>query len=112
MSCGLAGVLRERVLVERPDEARDALGGRGGDWIAEGAAWALLEPAGRGGDVRGDAREAMPRFRVLMRARGDVAPGWRLVWRGAGLMVAAVERDPRAPDRMVLLVETMREDPD
>lgn len=112
MNGELAGRLRERVTFSRPDETRDALGGRDGSWIDEGAAWAALTLAGRTGETAADARDAMPRLRVTLRAPADVVPGWRMDWGGHLWMVLAADADPAVPERVILIVEQMRESAD
>ena len=104
----LAGALRERVQIERRGEARDALGGATGGWIALGSAWAAVEYERPGPGTAAGAREDRPLWRVTMRARSDVAVGDRLVWAGKQLGVRSVERDPRWRELLILRAEEMR----
>ncbi len=94
------GLLTERVTLEHwvgdPD---------GGAWVAGGDAWASLAPADHGPTVVGEGRVSRPRYRVTLRARGDVGLATRFGWRGRVLAVLRVEPDPRQPDRATFIVE-------
>jgi head-tail adaptor len=104
----LAGALSERVEVQRRAAERDALGGAAGAWGAVGSTWAEIVPDGTGAPVAGEAIEALPRWRVTLRADADVAVGDRLIWRGRRLRVRARTDDPRLPDRVLLRAEEER----
>lgn len=108
MSAGeFAGTLKERVTIQRMDDARDAAGEAGGAWLTLGTAPASVEPAGTGPIEIGEALAAEPLWRVRMRPR-DVAVGDRLAWRGRLLGVRAVTADPVTPDRIELGCEEER----
>ena len=107
MSGELAGALRERVELQRRDDARDTIGGAVGDWVSLGMAWAAIEYERAGAGVAGDAADASPWWRVTMRAL-DVSVGDRMLWIGRVLAVRSVERDPRFPDRLRARVEEAR----
>lgn len=108
MSGELAGRLSERIELQRRGPGRDALGGADGAWASLGFAWAGIEPERAGPGVAGGAIEDAPRWRVTMRARGDVAAGDRLLWGARVLRVRGVLRDPRRRDRIVLSAEELR----
>ena len=103
----LSGRLRERIAIERLDIARDELGGSGNDWAADGEVWAALTPDGRAGDQRGQAADAMPRWRVTMRPRA-IGLDHRLIRGDRRMRVRAVLADPRTPDRIVIEAEEER----
>jgi len=88
----LAGLLRERVTVARPDPARDAQGGLGDGLLSIGSVWAGFVPDG--------AR----RWRIAMRPC-DVAVGDRIGRVGMRLTVVRVLADPRMPDRITVYAE-------
>ena len=100
----LSGALTERVAIEAWVDLRDDAGASAGYWQARGAAFAAVVPDG-GGGVDGEARRSRRRWRVTLRAPVDVRLTSRLVWDGQYLMVLAVERDPRRPERLVLRCE-------
>ena len=95
-----SGTLRERVHLEHwagtPED---------GAWVAGGDAWGALVPVEPGPAVLGEGRVARPRYRLTLRARGDVELTTRFRWRGRLLSVVRVEPDPRARDRTNALVE-------
>jgi head-tail adaptor len=53
MAREVAGLLVERVMIERREEARDDLGGDAGEWVEEAEVWAGVSPD-RGGAGSGD----------------------------------------------------------
>lgn len=109
MSDELAGLLRERVGIETWVAARDDAGADAGHWQAMGAAGAAIVPDGRAASPQGEARRSGQRWRVTLRAPPPPSPPVgltsRLVWQGRLLAVLAVERDPRRPDRQMLVCE-------
>jgi len=108
MSGEFAGALRERVTIEQPRTDRDALGGRAGGYLYDGAAWASVSPLVPASLASADALSAQQRWQVTMRKREGVVPGTRLVWRGRFLAVRSGLSDPADPARMVLNCEEMR----
>lgn len=108
MTGEFAGALRERVTIEQPNTARDALGGRSGGYLYDGAAWAGVAPLLPADLSVADALSALPRWSVTLRKREGIAPGTRIVWRGRYLRVRGVVSDPRDPARMVLTCEEAR----
>lgn len=105
----LSGRLRTRVIVERREDARDALGAASGDWITTRSAWAEIVPEGAGPIGQADARAAMPRWMVTMRAEAPLPTiGDRVLWAGRTLRVLSVGADPRAPDELRLSTEEER----
>lgn len=108
MSAELAGALSERVELQRRATERDALGGAVGAWVVVGSAWAEIAPERTGPLVAGEAIEALPGWRVTLRADADVSVGDRLAWRGRRLRVRARIDDPALPDRVQLRAEEER----
>jgi len=108
MSGEFAGALRERVTIEHPNPARDALGGQTGGYLYDGAAWAAIAPLMPADLAAAAALSALPRWSVTLRKREGIMPGTRLVWRGRYLRVRGVVSDPQDPARMVLSCEEVR----
>lgn len=104
---GLAGHLRERVTLLSPTPARDALGAQGEDWTLVDLVWASAAPEGTGAPFAGDARTALPLWRVTMRPCA-VAVGDRIERVSGTIEVRAVVRDPALPDRVVAIGEERR----
>ena len=109
MADELAGQLAERVDVEQWQPARDLAGDDAGAWRALGSGFAGVVPDGAGPVLAGEARRSGRRWRVVMRARPELAGTGallpRLRWRGQWLHVLGVEDDPRVADRVVLRCE-------
>jgi len=108
MSGEFAGALGQRVAILRRSADRDDLGGADGGWSAIGSAWAALEPIQSAPWGRGDLPSARTRWRAVLRAGADVAPGDRLQWRLLVLAVRTVAVDPAWPDRLALTLEEER----
>lgn len=108
MSGELAGALTRRVSILRRANDRDDLGGANGEWSVVAGAWASLEPINPANWGEGDLPTATPRWRAVLRAGTEVAPGDRVQWRLLLLTVRAVEADPATPDRIVLTLEEER----
>lgn len=69
--------LRARVTLERPAASPGEIGGGARGWEFAGAAWARVEPL-------------VGKWRVEIRMRRDVAPGWRLALADRFLRVCAI----------------------
>ena len=108
MSGEFAGLLRERVVIERPTGERSAQGTLIAGWEEVARCLAAVAPEGAGQESEAMALSAMPRFRVTIRRRDDVAIDQRLLWRGRRLAVRQILEDPRLRDRMTLRCEEMR----
>ncbi len=108
MTGELAGLLRERVTLERQAPGRNALGVASGAWLSLGQCWAAVVPMGEGAGFVGDAPAAPPRFHITIRVRTIFGTGDRMVWRGRTLVVLNVTFDPTIPDRMSCLTEEVR----
>lgn len=105
----LSGRLRTRVIIERREDARDALGAASGDWIVMRSAWVEIAPESIGPIAEADAPAAMPRWTVTMRSEAPPAAiGDRVLWGGRRLRVRSIGADPRAPDELRLSTEEER----
>ncbi len=109
MTAELAGRLRTRVIIERRENGRDAIGAANGDWITMRNAWVEIAPETVGPIAQADARAAMPHWTVTMRLEAPLPTiGDRMLWSGRKLRVRAVIADPRTPDRLTLSMEEER----
>lgn len=108
MSREFAGRLRERVVVEAPSGARNALRAALPDYVVVARCLAAVVPEGAGPEAEGQALSAMARFRVTMRPRPGIEVGQRVRWRGRVLAVRQRIDDPALPDRMTLRCEETR----
>jgi head-tail adaptor len=104
----LTGHLRERVGVERRNDARDALAGSLGKYRYDGAIWAAITPLIPADFSVGDALSALPRWQVRIRKRADIDQRTRFSWRGRYLHIRTVICDPRRPAELLLTCEEAR----
>lgn len=103
-----AGTLRERIVVEKPVSARTASGLQQPGWEPIARCLAAIVPDGIGALSEAQALSALPRFRVIMRRRGDVTVGQRIKWKERRMLVMQRVDDPRLPHRMLLRCEEIR----
>lgn len=103
-----AGRLRERIVIEKPSEVRTTTGFRTEGWERLASCWGAIEQDGVGSEAAAMAVSAMPRFRVTVRARDDLAIGQRVRWGKRTLAMRQLLANPLQPDRMVLKCEEER----
>ena len=103
-----AGTLRERIIIERPSEARTAMGLQVAGWEEVARCLAAVEPDGAGIEREAMAFSAMPRFKVSIRLREGVAIDQRIRWGTRLLMIRQMISDPRLGDRIVMRCEEVR----
>ncbi len=103
-----AGSLRERILVERPVEARTSIGVQQFGWERVASCLASIVPEGAGAEREAMALSAMPRFVVMIRMRDGIAIDQRLRWGTRVLMVRQLTSDPRLGDRITMRCEEAR----
>lgn len=103
-----AGALRERITIERRNDARDRLAGALGKWRHDSVAWAAITPITASDIFVANTLSALPRWRVTMRKREGVDLRARIVWRGRYLSPRGVENDPRDPAQMIVTTEEQR----
>lgn len=108
MSAEFAGRLKERIVIERPGRERTASGLLVAAWERVASCLAAIEPEGAGPESEAMSLAAMPRFRVVIRWRDDVAIDQRVNWRGRVLMVRQLLPDPARPEQLTLRCEEQR----
>ena len=86
----LASRLRARIALERPETTPDDIGGASRAWTSEGEAWAEIIAGGAGEAAGLDGPSARTTYRVSIRMRRDVLPGWRLRWGARTLRVRTI----------------------
>ncbi len=104
---GFAGTMRERVTLLTRAPARDALGAAGEEWVPVEMVWASVVPEGQGALYAGDARDALPLWKVTLRPCA-VRVGDRIERVSGTLDVRSVRIDPRQPDRVIAIGEERR----
>ena len=108
MNNEFAGLLKERIRIERPSTERTAMGLQTAGWEMVARCLAAIEPEGIGPEAEAQALSAMPRFRVTIRPRDGVAVGQRVSWRGTQMLVRQMLSNPLEPDRLMLRCEQVR----
>ena len=103
-----AGTLRERILIEQPVSVRNDMGLQEPGWQEVCRCLASVVLANVGQQSEGQALSAMPRYRVTIRARGEIALDQRISWGARKLMVRQLLDDPRTKDRVVMICEEVR----
>ena len=103
-----AGMLKERITVERQVASRNAMGLQEYGWEQAFGCLASVVLEGVGAEAEAMALSAMPRFRVTIRKRDGVAIDQRVNWKGKLLMIRHLLIDPAAKDRIVLRCEEVR----
>lgn len=105
MVAEVAGLLVERVTIERRIDARDDLGGSAAEWTQEAEVWAGVAPDGQGAMASGGAARGERRWAITLRRRSGLGLNCRLRWRGRLLRVRHVDDDPRVRDIVTLRCE-------
>lgn len=103
-----AGTLRERVTIERPVSVRNAMGLQEPGWETVCNCLASVTLDSVGPESEAQALSAMPRYRVIIRARDGIELGNRVSWRGRSLAVRQLLDDPRQRDRISMRCEEVR----
>lgn len=85
-----AGDLRERVVLRLPQPTLDVVGDQVEGWVDVATVWARVQAVSGQRGVEQVARsEDVMRWRVTIRYRADISPGWLLLWRSRRLRVDA-----------------------
>lgn len=108
MSGEFTGLLRERIVVERPVSLRNAMGLQQPGWEQVCRCLASVVLDSIGSEAEGQALSAMPRYKVTIRWREGIALDQRVLWRGRMLAVRQLLDDPRRRDRIILRCEELR----
>ena len=103
-----AGTLRERIVIERPSEARTAMGLSTAGWETIARCLAAIVPDGAGAEREGQVMSAMARFRVSIRLREGIAIDQRIRWGSRVLMIRQLSDEPQRGDRIVMRCEEVR----
>ncbi|MFN7173682.1 MAG: head-tail adaptor protein [Thermaurantiacus tibetensis] len=107
MTAEIAGRLKQRVRLERAVHAPDGAGGSHEQWRTVGEHWAEMRPvdALNLSTLVAETRVPFRRWRIMLRSSAEVALGMRLRWRDLDLRVTGIDRDPAAPDRLMVVAE-------
>jgi head-tail adaptor len=108
MSGPLAGMLNERIHIESPSSERNAMGLLQPGWTTSARCRAAVIAEGVGSESEGMTLSAMPRFRVIIRARRGLSIDQRIKWKERILMIRQINDDPRLKDRITLRCEEVR----
>jgi SPP1 family predicted phage head-tail adaptor len=102
------GLLRERIVVERPVSMRNEMGLQQPGWERVCRCLAAVVLDSIGAEAEAQSLSAMPRYKVTIRWREAIALDQRVTWRGRHLVVRQVLDDPRRRDRIVMRCEEVR----
>ena len=108
MSREFAGALSERIVIERPSSERDSTGLRQPLWETVCSCRAGITLESVGAQVEGQALSAMPRYRVTIRRRDDIALDQRVTWGERKMLVRELLDDPLAKDRLSMRCDEVR----
>lgn len=88
----LASRLGERITIESVSETPDGQGGVTRGWTLFAQCFAEVRPLSLEGGERIDAAQEVMRlsYRITLRARTDITPAMRVLWRGKLLNIRAV----------------------
>lgn len=102
-----AGVMRERVKLQRPEVGIDARGQAVDTWVDVATVWARVEPL-RGREYFAAAQvQDTADARITIRHRTDVAATWRAIHRGTPYALVSPPIDPHARKETLELMCTM-----
>lgn len=104
-----AGLLRSRIEIWERSGERLPTGVTTDSWTLVAKCLARIEPEGVGATAEGMALSAMPRFRLLLRAREDLRIDQRIHWQERKLHIRQIVADPSLPDRLSLRCEEIRQ---
>lgn len=98
------GTMRYRITLRQRTAVEDGAGGQTVTWSDLGSVWADIQSTGAGKESTvGGEIQSQVSYRVIIRTRGDVDPGQRIVWGRKALNIVAVA--PLGPDRLLLTCE-------
>lgn len=103
-----AGTLRERITIERRTALRTPTGLQESGWETVATCLAAIELEGVGAEAEAQALSAMPRLRVTIRRRSNIAIDQRIRWGKRTLTIRQLLDDSRFPDRLVMRCEEAR----
>ena len=103
-----AGMLKQRIRIERSLDLRDQSGLQQQGWETVATSFAAITADGTGAEEVGQALSSMPRYRVTIRVRDGIAVGQRVLWKERAMLVKQRIDDPMTPDRILLVCEEMR----
>lgn len=105
----LAAQLRHSVELWKRSPERTDTGHSSESWLFVARFQAGIEPIGVGMLFEGMTPSALPQFRVIMRARPDIAIEQRLHWGETRLSIRQLIRDAIRPGCFVLRCEELRQ---
>lgn len=108
MSAEFTGLLRERIIIERPVSLRNDMGLQQPGWERVCRCLASVVLDSIAAEAEAQSLSAMPRYKVTIRWREGIALDQRVTWRGRILAVRQLLDDPRRRDRIVMRCEEVR----
>jgi SPP1 family predicted phage head-tail adaptor len=84
------GAMRARVALLRPEATEDDIGGSAKQFVSAGDVWAEIESGGAAGGEDYEDASARASYRLAIRMRRDVRPGWRVALSGRAFAIRAI----------------------
>jgi SPP1 family predicted phage head-tail adaptor len=85
-----SGALRARVTLLRPETTEDDIGGVTKQFVSAGDVWAEVDSDGAAGGEDYEDASARASYRLAIRMRRDVRPGWRVALGDRAFAVRAI----------------------
>ena len=108
MGAEFAGMLRERIRIERFATERDALASSSDETELIGEFWATVEAQGAAQETSAESRAAMQSWRFILRQTDQILPGDRLIWSGRNMLIRTVSEDRRLLPKTIVEAEETR----
>lgn len=108
MAGEFAGMLRERIRIERISAERDSLASSSDATLLVGEFWAAIEAQGAAREASAESHAAMQRWRFILRQTDKILPGDRLIWSGRNMLIRIVSEDRRLLPKTIVEAEEVR----
>jgi SPP1 family predicted phage head-tail adaptor len=93
----IASRLRQRIMIQQPDNTSDDAGGIVKSWADLSPAWAEIEPLSAGESFQAERMQSATIHRITIRFRDDVTTAMRILFEGRIFNIRAItnllERD-------------------
>lgn len=94
----IAGLLTERIMLQKPVEVQDSTGAMVTEWQDEKALWAQVTPIGGREGLRSNRAVAAKTSRFRIRFRRGITPKHRIVWESIVWNILYVDQVNAATD--------------
>jgi SPP1 family predicted phage head-tail adaptor len=109
MKSEFAGILRERIIIQKPVDLADGYGGSVRSWHQSESVWAHVRVLNTTERLVAGRTLYPEKYEIICRSGVQVETGWRVAWRGRLMSILSVQQDPATPDRIELSTLMERE---